>query len=219
MTDFSFPLSSSFAVGPSGHYLMPWHDFPALTDRAICCRPAGLGVALALPVWCCGMNHKSAGRASGTPSYCRNTAPGVGSRLGDLIPRGQNSYCHTRADSLFSDTLRREPQLSRTAPINGVIMRRFTSIVLPVMLAVLALVVVITPRPAAPCIYQLATETATRSRPNIQGLKGQRVAVVCVMNPSNYGDGATSTVIAERVERIYARQRGRYRDGAAGRSR
>ena len=51
-------------------------------------------------------------------------------------------------------------------------------------------------------VYQLAYGDGHKIEAKYQGLKGQRVAVICVMNPSTYGDGATSTVIAERVARI-----------------
>ncbi len=57
-------------------------------------------------------------------------------------------------------------------------------------------------------LYQLAYGGGHKIEAKYQGLKGQRVAVVCVMNPSTYGDGATSTVIADRVERILAQQSG-----------
>ena len=51
-------------------------------------------------------------------------------------------------------------------------------------------------------IYQLAYGDGRKIEAKYQGLKGQSVAVVCVINPSIYGDGATSTVIAEQVVRV-----------------
>ncbi len=51
-------------------------------------------------------------------------------------------------------------------------------------------------------LYQLAYGDGPKIPAKYQGLKGQRVAVVCVMNPSTYGDAATSTIVADRVERI-----------------
>jgi len=51
-------------------------------------------------------------------------------------------------------------------------------------------------------LYQLAYGDGHKIEAKYQGLKGQRVAVVCVINPSNYGDNATSTIIAERVTYI-----------------
>ncbi len=51
-------------------------------------------------------------------------------------------------------------------------------------------------------LYQLAYGEGHIIEAKYPGLKGRRVAVVCVMNPSTYGDSATSTRIAERVERI-----------------
>jgi hypothetical protein len=51
-------------------------------------------------------------------------------------------------------------------------------------------------------LYQLYVGDGHVIDAKYPGLKGQRVAVVCMMNPSQYGDGATSTLIAERVEFI-----------------
>ncbi len=51
-------------------------------------------------------------------------------------------------------------------------------------------------------LYQLAYGDGHKIEAKFQGLKGKRVAVVCAMNSSMYGDGATSTIIAESVERI-----------------
>ena len=51
-------------------------------------------------------------------------------------------------------------------------------------------------------LYQLAYGEGHKIEAKYQGLKGQRVAVVCVINPSTYGDGATSTLIADQIERI-----------------
>jgi hypothetical protein len=51
-------------------------------------------------------------------------------------------------------------------------------------------------------LYQLAYGDGTKIAARYAGLKEKRVAVVCVINPSTYGDGTTSTLIAENVGRI-----------------
>jgi hypothetical protein len=47
-------------------------------------------------------------------------------------------------------------------------------------------------------LYQLACGDP-KIEAKYAGLKGKRVAVVCVMNPSSYGDGEASTLLAEQV--------------------
>ncbi len=51
-------------------------------------------------------------------------------------------------------------------------------------------------------LYQLAYGDGHKIEAKYTGLKGKRVAVVCVMNPSTYGDGEASTVLADEVGRI-----------------
>jgi hypothetical protein len=51
-------------------------------------------------------------------------------------------------------------------------------------------------------LYQLAFGDGHTIEAKYQGLKGQRVAVVCVMNPSSYGDGTAAMQIADQVGRI-----------------
>ena len=51
-------------------------------------------------------------------------------------------------------------------------------------------------------LYQLAFGDGHKIEAKYQGLRGQRVAVVCVMDPTSYGDGDASTVIAEKVGNI-----------------
>ena len=70
------------------------------------------------------------------------------------------------------------------------------------VLLVLLLMPLLTCSAGCAVLYQLAYGDGQKIEARYQGLKGQRVAVVCVMNPAYYGDGATSTMIAERVERI-----------------
>lgn len=79
-------------------------------------------------------------------------------------------------------------------------MRRFTSS--STLASLLVGIAVLSCSSGCALVYQLAFGDGHKIEARYQGLKGQRVAVVCVMNPSNYGDGATSTMIAERVERI-----------------
>lgn len=69
-------------------------------------------------------------------------------------------------------------------------------------LPLLALLVLVAGSSGCAVLYQLAYGDGSKIEAKYQGLKGQRVAVVCMMNPSNYGDGATSTIIAERVAGI-----------------
>lgn len=80
-------------------------------------------------------------------------------------------------------------------------MRRSTSRKLLVCLMVLSSTLIACSSGCA-VLYQLAYGEGHKIEAKYQGLKGQRVAVVCIMNPSTFGDGATPTVIAERVERI-----------------
>ncbi len=80
-------------------------------------------------------------------------------------------------------------------------MRRLPSQNMSVLLALFVLPLIAGSTGCA-VLYQLAYGDGRKIEAKYQGLKGQRVAVVCVMNPSTYGDGATSTVIADRVERI-----------------
>lgn len=68
-----------------------------------------------------------------------------------------------------------------------------------ILLAVVSLIVCSS---GCAVLYQLAYGEGHKIEAKYSGLKGQRVAVVCAMNPSNYGDGATSTMIAERVSRV-----------------
>jgi hypothetical protein len=51
-------------------------------------------------------------------------------------------------------------------------------------------------------LYQLAYGDGPKIEAKFSGLKGQRVAVVCVMNSSAYGDGEVSATLADRVGRI-----------------
>lgn len=51
-------------------------------------------------------------------------------------------------------------------------------------------------------LYQLAYGDGHKIDAKYTGLENRRVAVVCVMNPSTYGDGATSTLIADNTERV-----------------
>lgn len=51
-------------------------------------------------------------------------------------------------------------------------------------------------------LYQMAYGDGPRMEARYAGLKGKRVAVVCVINPSTYGDGTTSAMIAESVGRL-----------------
>jgi len=55
-------------------------------------------------------------------------------------------------------------------------------------------------------LYQLAYGDGPKIEAQYDGLQGQRVAVVCMMDPSAYGDGTTSTFIAGAVERILKQQ-------------
>ncbi len=48
-------------------------------------------------------------------------------------------------------------------------------------------------------LYQLAYGDGQKIEAKFAGLKGKRVAVVCVMNPSTYGDGEVSSVLADQV--------------------
>lgn len=70
------------------------------------------------------------------------------------------------------------------------------------VLALFVILLLITCSTGCAVLYQLAYGDGHKIEAKYQGLKGQRVAVVCVMNPSNYGDGATSTMIAEQVARV-----------------
>lgn len=69
-------------------------------------------------------------------------------------------------------------------------------------LGLLVLLLLVAGSSGCAVLYQLAYGDGPKIEAKYQGLKGQRVAVVCAMNPSNYGDGATSTLIAERVARV-----------------
>ncbi len=80
-------------------------------------------------------------------------------------------------------------------------MRRIASQQTLAFLVLLALPVIACSSGCA-VLYQLAYGDGHKIEAKYPGLKGQRVAVVCVMNPSTYGDSATSTRIAERVERM-----------------
>ena len=51
-------------------------------------------------------------------------------------------------------------------------------------------------------IYQLAVGDGPKIPARYKGLGGRRVAVVCMMDPTAYGDGATSTMIADEVGHI-----------------
>ncbi|MHB0955937.1 MAG: hypothetical protein ACYC6N_11285 [Pirellulaceae bacterium] len=51
-------------------------------------------------------------------------------------------------------------------------------------------------------LYQLAYGDGPKIEAKFAGLKGRRVAVVCVMNSSAYGDGEVSAALADRVGRI-----------------
>ncbi len=50
--------------------------------------------------------------------------------------------------------------------------------------------------------YQLAYGDGHKIEARYSGLKGKRVAVVCVMNSSSYGDGEASMLLADRVGTI-----------------
>jgi len=51
-------------------------------------------------------------------------------------------------------------------------------------------------------LYQLAYGDGPKIEAKFSGLKGKRVAVVCVMNSSMYGDGEASTLLADQVGAI-----------------
>ena len=51
-------------------------------------------------------------------------------------------------------------------------------------------------------LYQLAYGDGPKIEAKYAGLKGKRVAVVCVMNSSTYGDGEVSAALADHVGRI-----------------
>ena len=51
-------------------------------------------------------------------------------------------------------------------------------------------------------LYQLAYGDGPKIEAKYAGLKGKRVAVVCVMNSSSYGDGEVSAALADQVGRI-----------------
>lgn len=51
-------------------------------------------------------------------------------------------------------------------------------------------------------LYQLAYGEGPKIEAKYKGLSGRRVAVVCMMDPTAYGDGATSTMVADEVGRI-----------------
>jgi hypothetical protein len=51
-------------------------------------------------------------------------------------------------------------------------------------------------------LYQLAYGDGPKIEARYKGLSGRRVAVVCLMNPTTYGEGTTSTMVAEQVAQI-----------------
>ena len=51
-------------------------------------------------------------------------------------------------------------------------------------------------------LYQLAYGEGHTIEAEFDGLEGQRVAVVCVVNPSTYGDGSTAAQISDNVSQI-----------------
>ena len=68
-------------------------------------------------------------------------------------------------------------------------------------------------------LYQLAYGDGHKIEAKYSGLKGKRVAVVCVMNPSTYGDGEASTRPGRSGRDDSPTEGRRHRDRAAGRSR
>ncbi len=56
--------------------------------------------------------------------------------------------------------------------------------------------------PGCAVIYQLMHGDGHKIEAKYPGLKGQHVAVVCMMDPSDWGDLSVSTMLAERVEQI-----------------
>lgn len=67
--------------------------------------------------------------------------------------------------------------------------------------ALLCMPVIITGTGCA-LLYQLAYGDGPKIEARYKGLSGRRVAVVCMMDPSAYGDGVTSTLVAEQVGQI-----------------
>ncbi len=51
-------------------------------------------------------------------------------------------------------------------------------------------------------LYQMAYGDGPKVEARFKGLQGKRVAVVCMVDPSAYGDGDTSTLIGESVARL-----------------
>ncbi len=77
--------------------------------------------------------------------------------------------------------------------------------VIPLLL--LALLPLLTCATGCAVLYQLAYGDGPKVPPKYSALKGKRVAVVCVMNSSAYGDGEVSMALSDRVGRLLV-QRG-----------
>ncbi len=73
-------------------------------------------------------------------------------------------------------------------------------------LIVLFSVAVVASSSGCAVLYQLAYGDGHKIPAKFPGLKGKRVAVVCTMNPSTYGDGALGSLIADRVGQVLARE-------------
>lgn len=82
--------------------------------------------------------------------------------------------------------------------------RRSAPVVLLLFLGLLPLLACTT---GCAVLYQLAYGDGPKVPPKYSALKGKRVAVVCVMSSSAYGDGEVSAVLADQVGRLLT-QRG-----------
>ncbi|MCU0959366.1 MAG: hypothetical protein MUF48_04615 [Pirellulaceae bacterium] len=82
---------------------------------------------------------------------------------------------------------------------------RSAPVVLLLLLALLPLLLTCTTGCAV--LYQLAYGDGPTVPPKFSALKGKRVAVVCIMNSSAYGDGEVSMVLSDQVGRLLS-QRG-----------